>query len=119
MSTHYYNQLRTTMSDLNEKKEFVKKPSYTERLLAQLKMDIPTVPNDVIESIQAFAKAQSLIILFEEDKDDTVVQFGKYVNKSFEAIHAIDSNYCQWLFKSKKYLRAGQLENLKKVLGIE
>jgi hypothetical protein len=101
---------------MTEQKEYVKKPSYTERLLEQLKQDVPKVKKDVLQSIQNFASAQALLIVPDEDKDDTVVQFGKYNGKKFEDIYRIDHPYCLWLMKNKKYLRKGQIAVLESVI---
>ena len=97
--------------------QYVKKPTYTARLIEQLKLDVPKVKIDVLQSIQNFASAQALLITDVEEKDDTVVQFGKYSGKKFEDIFKLDPSYCLWLHRSKKYLRPGQITILEGVLG--
>ena len=105
---------------MDQQNEYVKKPSYTSRLLEQLVSDVPDVGKNVIDSIKAFASAQSLLIGNDDDneKDDSIVQFGKYRNKAFVDINKLDHNYCLWLYKQQKYLRAGQIVILKGVLNI-
>ena len=98
-----------------ESTENKNKPSYTKRLVENLKKECKSSDNlnSIIKKIESYALEEAMRIDEINKENAGKLTFGRYKGKLLVDVAKLDETYVKWLKKSTQYLNSDLKEILK------